>query len=133
MRSVINIGRAVILAGLFGVSAVTVALDSESIEDTLASEFAECSAYYGVLSQGIEEGNEAKQKMQDVSVQSMLYAVEFSNKEVSFARAKLDADRIRQEMHGKYSNGAIIIEKYGKSCKLLLEFPELRIDELMNK
>jgi hypothetical protein len=119
----------VFLLPIFSVTAA----DSKAIMAGLASEFSECSAYYGVLSQGVKNNPEAKKRMQDMSVYAMEFSVNFSNMKVALARAELDAKQMMKEMNDDYSNGAIIINKYGEKCKSLLEAPEKRAQEMMQK
>lgn len=120
------------LISLLLVSSVNAA-NFVSIESDLASEFSVCSAYYGVLSQGVKNDPDAKKRFQDMSVYSMELSVNFSNMDVALARVEIDAKQMMKEMNNHYSNGAIIINKYGDKCKTLLESPEKRINEMMQK
>lgn len=119
----------VFLLPMFSVAAT----DSKAIMSDLASEFSVCSAYYGVLSQGVKNNPKMKRRMQDMSVYAMEFSVNLSNLKVAMARAELDAKQMMKEMNNNYSNGAIIINKYGEECKSLLEEPEKRVQEMMKK
>ena len=102
------------------------AYDRERVETNLASDYAECAAYYMFMinsdkklknSPGLNRSAEASYDL----------AVGFSNNKVTNARIELATDKFIEELGGSLSNAAILINKYGRLCKEILENPDKRI------
>jgi hypothetical protein len=119
----------------FFVSQSIYGYDEDRAIANLASDFAECSAYYTIAAEGIKRtGNEdSAKRVLEASERAFDYAVKFSNIKVTEARIKLAFDEQRKEMDHNYSNFAILILKYGEMCKEALESPERRLQYWLNK
>ena len=119
----------------FFVSASIYGYDEERAFANLASDFAQCSAYYIIVAEGIKRtGNEeSAKKALEASERAYDYAVKFSNIKVTEARIQLAFDEQRKEMDHNYSNFSILILKYGEMCKKALESPERRLNYWLKK
>ncbi|EGR4265690.1 hypothetical protein DDO82_17205 [Vibrio cholerae] len=60
-------------------------------------------------------------------------AVISSNEEVSKSRVKLSYQQLAKETDSNYSNAAILIDKYGVTCKSTMEDPESRLNYWLEK
>jgi hypothetical protein len=111
------------------------AYDEERAVANLASDFAQCSAYYVIAAEGIRRTGDEKNvtKLMEASQRAYDYAVKFSNQKVTEARIQLAFDEQRKEMDHNYSNFSILILKYGNICKEALESPERRLQYWLSK
>jgi hypothetical protein len=128
------IGGAIIGISFF-VSQSIYGYDEDRAIANLASDFAQCSAYYIIAAEGLKRtGNEdSAKKAFEASERAYDYAVKFSNIKVTEARIKLAFDEQRKEMDHNFSNFSILILKYGEMCKEALESPERRLQYWLNK
>ena len=111
---------------------LVLAYDLELSKSNLASEFATCSAFYLLISQGHEKlKNDSR--FEAAVRQAFELPVELSNYDVTNARAELDTKQMLQEMKYNYSNAAIIINKYGEHCRDLLENTKVRLQYWLQK
>lgn len=101
--------------------------DAERAKANLASDFAECAAFYVISSDGLKRAGEDTTLIDEAFSTAYDSAVMFSNRAVSEARIKLSMDEQADLQKHDFSNFAILIEKYGKFCKELLESPENRL------
>jgi hypothetical protein len=109
--------------------------DQERAIANLASDFATCSAYYIIASEGLirtGEINLADQAKQ-ASEKAYDHAVRLSNQKVTEARITLSYEEQGKEMDNNYSYFSILILKYGQSCKDILESPEKRLKYWLEK
>jgi hypothetical protein len=62
-----------------------------------------------------------------------MLAAKASNDKVTQARIELDVKAMMKEIDNNWSNGAILINKYGESCKEIIENPEGRLEYWLSK
>ena len=135
MKKGLLIARIVVIILLCFLSSSIYAYDEERALANLASDFAQCSAYYAIAAEGIRRTGDEKNvtKVMEASERAYDYAVKFSNQKVTEARIKLAFEEQRKEMDHNYSNFSILILKYGDICKEALESPERRLQYWLNK
>jgi len=109
--------------------------DEERAIANLASDFAECSAYYIIAAEALRRiaKEDLAQKALEVSDRAYAYAIKFSNPKVTAARVRLAFDRQRKEMDHDFSNFSILILKYGEMCRDVLESPAERLEYWLEK
>ena len=109
--------------------------DEERAIANLASDFAECSAYYIIAAEGLRRmaKEDLAQKALEASDTAYVYAIRFSNPKVTAARIRLAFDKQRKEMDHDFSNLSILILKYEGMCKDALESPEKRLEYWLEK
>ena len=109
--------------------------DEERAIANLASDFAECTAYYIIAAEALRRS--AKEVMAhealEASDRAYIYAIEFSSPKVAAARVRLAFDKQREEMHHDFSNFPILTLKYGEMCRDALESPEKRLEYWLEK
>ena len=91
--------------------------DDEQIKAHIANDFAECSAYYRIMSKG-KYGN--IKKFNKYGEQCYAYAVELSNEAVTEKRVELSVKDQLKLINNDYSNSAILTNKYDAFCESLL-------------
>ena len=103
--------------------------DEERAIANLASDFAECSAYYIIAGEALRRTakEDLAQKALEASDRAYLYAIEFSNPKVAAARTRLAFDKQRKEMDHNFSKFPSLTLKYGEMCRDALESPERRL------
>ena len=109
--------------------------DQERANVNLASDYATCSAFYIIASEGLRRtgnDNTAEQSMQ-ASGRAYEYAVQLSNQKVTQSRIILSVEELRREMDHDFSNFSILINKYGELCKEILQSPENRMKYWLEK
>jgi len=109
--------------------------DEERAIANLASDFAECSAYYIIAAEGLRRmaKEDLAQKALEASDTAYVYAIKFSNPKETSARIRSAFDKQRKEMGHDFSNLSILILKYEEMCKGVLESPEKRLDYWLKK
>ena len=109
--------------------------DEERAIANLASDFAECTAYYIIAAEALRR--DAKEVMAhealEASDRAYIYAIKFSSPKVAAARVRLAFDKQRNEMHYDFSNFPILTLKYGEMCRDALESPERRLEHWLKK
>lgn len=112
------------------------AYEPDRAKSNLASDFAECIAYYTISAEGLRRSGaeafliDAAEKAASIAFD---FGVELSNVEVTGARVELAVKEQTELMHHDYSNFAILINKYGEFCEQLLEHPEDRLQYWLAK
>jgi len=107
--------------------------DADRAQSNLASDFAECAAYYAMSVEGLRRAGADTTKAEEAIAAAYDLAVKFSNHEVTQARINLSIDEQKKLMNHDFSNIAILIDKYGKFCKELLEKPGNRLQFWLDK
>lgn len=109
--------------------------DEERATANLASDFAECCAYYIIAGEALRRnGNEVMAlEALEASDRAYLYAIKYSSPKVAAARVRLAFDKQRKEMHYDFSNVSILILKYEGMCKDAIESPETRLQYWLEK
>jgi len=109
--------------------------DEELAIANLASDFAECSAYYIIAAEALRRTakEDLAQKALEESDRAYLYAIKFSNPKVAAARTRLAFDKQRKEMGHDFSNFPTLTLKYEKMCRDALESPEERLEYWLKK
>ena len=116
-----------IAIALFTNSIVAYAYEPERAISNLASELAECSAYYASLQYALERSQVDGAPAERNALYAFALAAEISSAEVTAARVELRTTAMGEEIGGDLSNFAILINKYGQRCKEILEDPEGRL------
>lgn len=103
--------------------------DEERAIANLASDFAECCAYYIIAAEALRRNakEDMAQKALEASDTAYFYAIKFSSPKVAAARVRLAFDKQRKEMDHDFSHFSILILKYGEMCGDALESPEKRL------
>jgi len=91
--------------------------ENERIKAHIANDFAECSAYYRIMSKG-KSGN--IKKYNKAGEQCYAYSVELSNATVAEARIELSIKDQLKLINNDYSNSALLTNKYDAFCESLL-------------
>jgi hypothetical protein len=109
--------------------------DEERATANLASDFAECSAYYIIAAEALRRNakEDLAQTALEASDTAYLYAIQFSNPKVAAARVRAAFDKQRKEMNHDFSNFQILTLKYGEMCGNALESPEKRLEYWLEK
>jgi hypothetical protein len=109
--------------------------DEERATANLASDFAECTAYYIIAAEALRR--DAKEVMAhealEASDRAYIYAIKFSSPKVAAARVRSAFDKQRKEMHHDFSNFSILVLKYEEICKDAIESPEKRLEYWLKK
>ncbi len=124
-----------IIAMSFFVSQSIYGYDEERAIENLASDFAECSAYYIIAAEALRRTakEDLAEKALEESDRAYFYAIKFSNPKVAAARTRLAFDKQRKKMGHDFSNFPILILKYEGMCKDALELPEKRLEYWLEK
>ena len=119
----------------FFVSQTIYGYDEEHATANLASEFAECSAYYILAAEALRRNAKENlaQTALDASDTAYLYAIKFSNPKDAAARVRFAFDKQRKEMGRDFSNFSILTIKYGEMCREALESPTKRLEFWLKK
>lgn len=114
-------------------SALSHGYTSERAFANLSSDYATCAAYYFLMSKGLEANGSDGSHYRRMGVLAFESAVISSNDEVSKSRVRLSYQQLAKETGNNYSNAAILIDKYGVTCKSALEDPESRLNYWLEK
>lgn len=105
------------------------------ILQNLNEDFIACGSYWNVMSLGAQRANDQKKAEQFLNVSSKYFKEAFEiakligmSEQAVKSAAKLHIKDIGSDMSNDFSNVSIIIEKYGRFCKNLLENPDQRIE-----
>ena len=85
------------------------------------------------MAKGLEASDSDSSQLTRMGILAFEGAVMLSNKKVTKSRVKLSYQQFVEETDSNYSNSAILIEKYGLTCKSVLEDPETRLNFWLNK
>ncbi len=91
--------------------------EDEQVKAHIANDFAECSAYYRILSKG-SAGN--IKKYNKAGEQCYAYAVELSSAAETQTRVELATKNQLKLINKDYSNSALLTNKYDAFCESLL-------------
>jgi hypothetical protein len=91
--------------------------EDERIKAHIANDFAECTAYYRIMSKG-NSGN--IKKYNKYGEQCYAYAVELSNLADTEARVELSNKDQLKLINNDYSNTSLLTNKYDAFCESLL-------------
>ena len=91
--------------------------EDERIKAHIANDFAECTAYYRIMSKG-NSGN--IKKYNKYGEQCYAYAVELSNAADTEARVELSIKDQLKTINNDYSNTSLLTNKYDAFCESLL-------------
>ncbi|EMV9318745.1 TPA: hypothetical protein ACVOYJ_004013 [Vibrio diabolicus] len=125
--------RKLFVISLSTFSALSYGYSSERAVANLSSDYATCAAYYLFMAKGLEASGSDSSQLNDLGAMAFEGAVMFSNEEVSKSRVKLSYKQLIEETDSDYSNSAILIDKYGSTCKSVLEDPEARLNYWLEK
>ena len=111
------------------------AYDEERATANLASDLAECSAYYIIAGEALRRNGkeDLAQEALEASDRAYVYAIKFSDSKVTAARVRAAFDKQRKEMNHDFSNFPILVIKYQEMCKDALESPEKRLEYWLRK
>ena len=123
----------IILVVLF--SSNTFADRDKDILQNLNEDFIACGSYWNVMSLGAQRANDQKKAEQFLNVSSKYFIEAFEiskligmSQQAVKSSAKLHIKDISNDMNNDFTNVSVIIEKYGRFCKDLLENPDQRIE-----
>jgi hypothetical protein len=91
--------------------------DDEQVKAHIANDFAECTAYYRIMSKG-NSGN--IKKYNKYGEQCYAYAVELSNAAYTKTRVELSIKDQLKLINNDYSNTSLLTNKYDAFCESLL-------------
>jgi Lhr-like helicase len=103
--------------------------------NNLASDYADCTAYYMIAAVGAENGNnqKLKKRMNEMAGRMFNISVELSNKKTSESRVQLSIKSQKKEMDNHYNNFSRLLLKYNEFCKKLSLNFENRLQYWRNK
>lgn len=127
------------LAGLaILVSAPAMAAEPYQAMNNLAHEFAECAAYFGVVSIAIENSNdpETAAEYKLLMEHALVYAGTTGEgigllPETTGARFETAIEQMQEQIGGNTSNISILFRDYMEPCTAAMEDPEARIAHWM--
>ncbi|HHK8465385.1 TPA: hypothetical protein ACQYBX_004661, partial [Vibrio parahaemolyticus] len=125
--------RKLFVVALSFYSALSYGYSSERALANLSSDYATCAAYYLFMSKGLEASGSDGSQLREMGKLAFESAVISSNEEVSKSRVKLSYQQLAKETDSNYSNAAILIDKYGVTCKSTMEDPESRLNYWLEK
>jgi hypothetical protein len=105
--------KKIIMLILIIIPAVCFAHDSKRVQANFANDYADCHAYYMLMSEGDEKLKE-NEGIQFASSHVYEMAVKLSNEGTTDARVELATDVMLRDIQYKWSNNAVIVEKYEK-------------------
>jgi len=122
--------RLALISFLFIFSVKTFGADYDLAKSNVAAELAQCTAYFYQVAECVnntQPGSDLARQLQQTAGNTHLMAIGASNQEVANARFMLYADEMLKEIKSHCSNVAIIMQKYGETCKAAIEDPEARL------
>jgi hypothetical protein len=107
--------------------------EPERARENLASEAAECSAYFMLISglPGVDAPISGKAR--EAFSELLKISVALSSEKLTKARLELASEGLFRDLDGKGSNIAIVNNKYGYRCADLLNNPESRLKYWLEK
>jgi ABC-type microcin C transport system permease subunit YejB len=119
----------------FFVSQSIYGYDEERAIANLASDFADCTAYYIIAAEALRRSGKEVMAHEalEASDRAYIYAIQFSSRKVAAASVRLAFDKQRNEMHHDFLNFQILTLKYGEMCRDALESPEVRLEYWLKK
>ena len=122
-----------IISLLFINPIIVYAYEADRAISNLASDYATCSAYYSLMAYGSENNKDARSNFNKVAQYAFFAASKLSNKRVTESRIELDIKAMMKEIDYSFSNGAILINKYGEYCKGIIDNPKARLQYWLDK
>ena len=122
--------RLVLISILVLSSAKTFGVDFDLAKSNVAAELAQCTAYFYQIAECVnntQPGSDLVLQYQQIAGNTYNMAIGSSNEEVASARFMLYADEMLKEIKNNCSNVAIIMQKYGETCKAAIEDLEARL------
>lgn len=103
--------------------------------NNLADDYAQCSAYYAVASNGMKNLKKENEVKRSLKVAEFMYklSVQISNEETAMARVQLSIKDHYKTMDNHFKNFSRLILKYGELCKELHEDPKQRLQYWIKK
>jgi hypothetical protein len=115
------------------IPAVAGAYDSQRAQTNLASDYATCAAFYMVTTQVLTDNSKDSSNAQAAARNSLDMAVTLSNREVTSARVEMVTQMMMEEMNDDWSNWAVVVNKYGSTCREITENPVQRLEYWLKK
>jgi hypothetical protein len=111
------------------------AYDEERATACLASDFADCTAYYIIAAEALRRSEKEVMAHEalEASDRAYIYAIQFSSRKVAAGSVRLAFDKLRNEMHHDFSNFPLLTLKYGEMCRDALESPNGRLEYWLKK
>ena len=125
--------KSVLIIVLISISVVANAYDEERSASNLASDLSECVAYYTLIAMQMEKQNTDATKLIKSSEIAYEMAKSISTEETVKARVQLYANDMLEKINHNWSNGAILINKYGEHCKKIITAPDKRLQYWLDK
>lgn len=107
--------------------------DEERAMNNLAHDYAICSAYYALMSEGSKKSGKEIEGMLDLSFKAFQMSVELTNQKLTTARVELSVKDMKEDMDNNWSNASIVINKYAYFCRDLFDKPEERMKYWLDK
>lgn len=116
---------AVTLGAMFAQSAV--AYEPEQAGNNLAHDFAQCAAYYSLVSKGIgPKYAKAAEDAGKVAKLALQGSVEMSNAKVTKARFEMALKSMIKDMDNDFKNFSVVMNEYSDLCDELMDNPQAR-------
>ena len=110
------------------------------VKNDLATEYAECGAYFAVVAEGMRRSlPEGPAKERDLaawkkfSSGAFQLATALRSEERTIAVAKQATEQIKRLINNSYENLNLAADEYGHRCKVLIEDPKARTQQLIDK
>lgn len=109
------------------------AYDIQRAQANLASDYASCAAFYMITTQVLTDNQKDASKAEVAARNSLDMAVKLSNREVTSARVGMVTQMMMEDMNNDWSNWAIVLNKYGPTCREITDNPVERLEYWLNK
>ena len=122
-----------ILALCCFIPAVAGAADTQRAQANLASDYASCAAFYMVTTQVLRDNSKNATGAEAAARNALDMAVKLSNRKVTSARVDMVTQMMMADMNNDWSNWAVVLNKYGPTCREITENPIQRLEYWLNK
>lgn len=121
------------LALIFFLPTVAGAYDSHRAQINLASDYASCAAFYMMATEVLRNNSKDGSGAEAAAKNALDMSVKLSNRKVTSSRLELVTEMMMEEMNNDWSNWAVVVNKYGSTCKEITENPVQRLQYWLNK
>lgn len=122
-----------LLALFFFLPSAAGAYDSQRAQINLASDYASCAAFYMMATEALRNNSKDGSGAEAAAKNALDMSVKLSNRKVTSSRLELVTGVMMEEMNNDWSNWAIVVNKYGSTCKEITENPVQRLQYWLNK
>lgn len=109
-----------LIATLIAVPGISNAYNLELAAVGMAGEYAECAAYYTVMSIGVKRNGDEQlsNRLDDLSMMSLAAASGLHNSELAKLNYTYFVDRMIKDMKNDFANASTLINAYSSKCEV---------------